>query len=92
MIKYKTDSLEIDEIVYCDITVEIISKKGKLDTKELKTFKKVVYKEEDGHHKGNKVIDLSIRSRLGFAMKKNLGYTKVQKSEEVRNNITGAYE
>tara|TARA_R100000808_G_C2118007_1_gene130054 strand:- start:80 stop:409 length:330 start_codon:yes stop_codon:yes gene_type:complete len=38
-----------------------------------------------------RVIDLKVHARTGFK-RKNIGYTHVKKSEQIRNNITGAYE
>lgn len=91
MIQYKTDSVEIDEIVYCDITIETKIQKGKKIETIKKTLEEVVYKEVDGLYKGNKVLDIKVLARLGFA-NKNLGYTEVKRSEETRNKITGAYD
>jgi len=91
MIQYKTDRIEIDEIVYCDITIETKIQKGKKTETIKKTLEEVVYKEVDGLYKGNKVLDIKVLARLGFA-NKNLGYTEVKRSEETRNKITGAYD
>jgi flagellar basal body L-ring protein FlgH len=91
MIQYKTDSIEIDEIVYCDITIETKIQKGNKTETIKKTLEEVVYKEVDGLYKGNKVLDIKVLARLGFA-NKNLGYTEVKRSEETRNKITGAYD
>jgi hypothetical protein len=91
MIQYKTDSIEIDEIVYCNITIETEIQKGKKTETIKKTLEEVVYKEVDGLYRGNKVLDIKVLARLGFA-NKNLGYTEVKKSEETRNKITGAYD
>ena len=79
------------EIFYCNLTLQ----NGK-DTIELN---KVVYKEENGYFKNIrlgikeplKVIKIDIITSLGFENLSN-EFTEVKKSNEKRNEITGAYE
>jgi hypothetical protein len=79
------------EIFYCDLTV--------LFNKKEVIVKDVVYKETDGYYSNRKlfkdekvkVLKINIIKSLGF---ENISsdFTNVQKSNEVRNNITGAYD
>jgi hypothetical protein len=79
------------EIIYCNLTLQ----KGK----DKIYLKNVVYKYEDGFFKNTrlgikeplKVLKVEKIESLGFENKSNL-YTEVKKSNEKRNNITGAYE
>lgn len=79
------------EIFFCNLTLE--NKKSKIVLKE------VVYKEENGYYKNTrlgikeplKVLNVDVICSLGFE-NKNKGYDIGIKSEEKRNNITGAYE
>jgi len=71
------------EIVYCNL---IILKKDKKQE-----INEVVYKEVNGLYKNNKVIDIQIIKRLGFENRAK-GYNIGIKSEDKRNNTTGAYE
>jgi len=75
--------IEIGEIVYCNLT--IIKKNNEVQLKE------IVYKQKDGYYKGFKVVDIDIIKRLGYE-NKSKGFDEVKKSDEKRNNITGAYE
>lgn len=87
--------VELCEIVYCNMTIYYKNKYYKL--------KKVVYKNDGQLFYERKhleslnikepvvISDIEIISRLGFENKAK-GYTEVKRSEEKRNNITGAYE
>jgi hypothetical protein len=87
--------IKLGEIVYCNMTIYHKKKYYKL--------KKVVYKNENNLFYKKKhldplnikepviIHDIEIISRLGFENKAK-GYTEVKRSEEQRNNITGAYE
>jgi hypothetical protein len=83
--------MERKEIFYCNLTLQ----NGK-DTIELN---KVVYKEENGYFKNIrlgikeplKVLKIDIITSLGFENLTN-EFTEVKKSNEKRNEITGAYE
>ena len=83
--------MERKEIFYCNLTLQ--------DGKDNIYLKNVVYKEEDGYFKNIrlgikeplKVLKIDIIKSLGFENLSN-EYTEIKKSEEKRNNITGAYE
>jgi hypothetical protein len=89
------DKIEKGEIVYCDLIVIHKKKEYKLE--------KVVYKYKDGFYHNKTVLskykinesplvkEIKIIKRLGFENTSS-EYTEVQKSEEKRNLITGAYE
>lgn len=83
------------EIVFCNMTIEYKGKNHLL--KEIvyknvgKKFTKKHYLKPLGINEDVKIIDIKILSRLGFENKGN-EYTEVKKSNEKRNNITGAYE
>ena len=83
--------MEAKEIFFCNLTLQ--SKNGK------KVVKNVVYKEKDGYYKNDreginnplKVLKVDIIKSLGFeSLTKN--YSEVKKSDNKRNNISGAYE
>jgi hypothetical protein len=83
--------MERKEIFYCNLTLQ--------NGKETLYLKNVVYKYEDGYFKNIrlgiknplKVLKIEIIESLGFENLTN-EYTEVKKSNEKRNNITGAYE
>jgi hypothetical protein len=83
--------MERREIFYCNLTLQ--------NGKETLYLKNVVYKYEDGYFKNIrlgiknplKVLKIEIIESLGFENLTN-EYTEVKKSNEKRNNITGAYE
>ena len=75
--------MEKKEILYCNLTVLKNNKKIIIN--------EVVFKNVDGYYKGNKVLDIDVICSLGFENLTN-EYTEVKKSDEKRNNITGAYE
>lgn len=75
--------MEKKEILYCNLTVLKNNKKTIIN--------EVVFKNVDGYYKGNKVLDIDIICSLGFENLTN-EFTEVKKSDEKRNNITGAYE
>ena len=89
------DNVEIGEIVYCNLTIK---HKGKTHI-----LNEVVYKNSGGlYYRPTElkklkikdpvnVVSVSVIERLGFENKQN-GHTKVKKSNENRNKITGAYE
>lgn len=82
-------AIKLNEIVYCDMIIEVMDEKRR--SYHQIQLKDVVYKETDGTHKGDKVIELKIKARLGFAAKTNR-YTEAKKNDEIRNNKTGTYE
>lgn len=71
------------EIFYCNLTVQ--------DGKKIKLIKECVYKNINGYYKGFKVIKVDIIKSLGFE-NTTKEYIELNKSDEKRNNITGAYE
>jgi hypothetical protein len=75
--------MERKEIVYCNLTI--------LKNNKKKILNEVVFKNVDGFYKGNKVLDIDVICSLGY---ENLTkeFTEIKKSDEKRNNITGAYE
>lgn len=90
------DKVDIGEIVYCDLIVRHKGKNVKI--------KKVVYKNDGNKFFYNRrnleilkikepvlIKEVKIISRLGYENNAT-GYTEVKRSEEQRNNITGAYE
>jgi hypothetical protein len=75
--------MERKKIFYCNLTI--------LKDKKKEIIKEVVFKNIDGFYKGNKVLDIDIISVLGYENLSN-DYTEIKKSDEKRNNITGAYD
>jgi hypothetical protein len=75
--------MERKKILYCNLTV--------LKDKKKQIINEVVFKNVDGFYKGNKVLNIDIISVLGYENLTNY-YTEIKKSDEKRNNITGAYE
>jgi hypothetical protein len=83
--------MERKEIFYCNLTLQ--------KEKEMLYLKNVVYKETDGYFKNTrlgvkeplKVLKVEVIKSLGFENLSN-EYDEVKKSNEKRNNITGAYE
>lgn len=71
------------EIFFCDL---IVIK----DKKEIK-IKNVVWMETETHHKKMEIKQVFKIKSLGFQSLQT-GFTEVKKSDEKRNNITGAYE
>jgi len=71
------------EIFFCDLVVI-------KDKKELK-IKNVVWMETESEHKKMPIKEIIKHKSLGFqSLQKS--YTEVSKSNEKRNNITGAYD
>lgn len=78
------------EILYCNLTV--------LHNGKQVLLKEVVYKETDGFYRKKskfkdpvRVIKVDVVKSLGYECQ-SAGHTEVTKSEEHRNNITGAYD
>jgi hypothetical protein len=75
--------MERKEIFFCDL---IVIK----DKKEIKV-KNVVWMETETEHKKMKIKQIIKHKSLGFqSLQKS--YTEVSKSNEKRNDITGAYD
>jgi hypothetical protein len=83
--------MERKEIFYCNLTLQ--------NGKDNMYLKNVVYKYNNGYFKNIrlgikeplKVLKIDIIKSLGFENISNK-YYEVKKSNEKRNNITGAYE
>lgn len=75
--------MERKEIFFCDL---IVLK----DKKQLK-IEKVVWMETETHHKKMEIKEVIKIKSLGF-QSLSTEFTEVQKSNEKRNNITGAYD
>jgi hypothetical protein len=75
--------MERKEIFFCDL---IVIK----DKKEIKV-KNVVWMETETEHKKMKIKEIIKHKSLGFQNNQK-GYTEVAKSNEKRNDITGAYD
>lgn len=78
------------EIFYCNLTI--------LHNNKPLIIKEVIYKETDGFYHNKKmfnnpvkVIKIDVIKSLGFENISN-GHIEVQKSQEQRNIITGAYD
>ena len=66
---------------------DIIVKDGNKKT----TLPGCVFKEGDTHYKKKEIVEILSFKIVGQTAITN-GYTEASKSDEVRNNITGAYE
>ena len=73
----------MEKIIFADIKVK--------DKNKTVTLEKVVLKENDKTYKGLEVISINNISDLGN-VNQSKGFDLGVKSEEKRNNITGAYE
>lgn len=73
----------MEKIIFADIKVK--------DKNKIVTLEKVVLKENDKTYKGLEVISINKISDLG-SVNQSKGFDLGVKSEEKRNNITGAYE
>ena len=71
------------EIFFCDLT--FIKDKKEIEVKN------VVWMETETHHKKMEIKQVVKIKSLGFQSLQT-GFTEVKKSDEKRNNITGAYE
>jgi hypothetical protein len=89
------NDVSLKEIVFCDLTISYKNK--------IYELKKLVYK-NDGNMFYNKkvlsklnisepvdIVGINIISRLGFE-NQSKEFTEVKRNDEIRNNITGAYE
>jgi hypothetical protein len=70
-------------ILYGDLIV--------IEKNKKKQLKNCVWTEGDLMYKNNKIINV-LNSKVVGQTAINLGYTEVKKNDEIRNNITGAYE
>jgi len=75
--------MERKEIFFCDL---IVIK----DKKEVK-INKAVWLDGETHYKNMEIKKVTKITSLGFQNRQN-GFTEAKKSDEKRNNITGAYD
>jgi len=75
--------MEKREIIFCNLTV--------IDGKKEKIIEKCVIFKCDTIYKKQTIKKVEFITSLGFE-NKAIGFTEVSKSDEKRNNITGAYE
>lgn len=75
--------MERREILFCNLTV--------LDGKKQKNIDKCVILKGDTIYKKKKIIKVEFLKSLGFENKAT-GFVTAEKSNEKRNNITGAYD
>jgi hypothetical protein len=70
-------------ILYGDLIV--------IEKNKKKQLKNCVWTEGDLVYKNNKIVNV-LNSKIVGQTAINLGYSEVKKNDEIRNNITGAYE
>lgn len=75
--------MEKREILFVNLIVE--------DGKKQKSIEKCVIKKGDAFYKKQKIISIDLLNSLGFENNAT-GFTEGKKSEEKRNDITGAYD
>lgn len=73
----------VREILFCNLTVS--------DGKKQKVIEKCVILKGDNDYKKQNILNVEFIKSLGFENKAT-GFTESKKSDEKRNNITGAYE
>ena len=65
--KYKSDTVNYNEIVWADLKIEKEVKRGKTVKIKIQELKGIVYKEINKTYNNQKVIDVKVKSRLGYA-------------------------
>lgn len=75
--------MEKREILFCNLTVNNVKKNV--------VIKNCVILKGDENYKKQKIVKTEIIKSLGFESKKE-GHVEALKSDEKRNNITGAYD
>lgn len=65
--KYKSDTVNYNEIVWADLKIEKEVKRGKTVKIKIQELEGVVYKEINKTYNDQKVIDVKVKSRLGYA-------------------------
>jgi hypothetical protein len=68
--KYKSSIVNYKEIVWADLKVLKKIKKGKIIKNKIEQIDGVVYKEINKKYKDLEVVDVIIKSRLGYENKK----------------------
>tara|TARA_Y100001968_G_C19397472_1_gene739153 strand:+ start:281 stop:577 length:297 start_codon:yes stop_codon:yes gene_type:complete len=96
------DEINAGEIVYADVTLldekdkkielrkVVFSREWKCNFPHLETSHYHRFLKQNSIKGNAKIISLKILSRTGFKHK-NKGYTNAKKSDQVRDNVTGAY-
>jgi len=65
--KYKSDTVNYNEIVWADLKIEKEIKRGKTLKIKIEELKGIVYKEINKTYNNQKVIDIKVKARLGYA-------------------------
>ena len=64
--KYKSDKVNYNEIVWADLKIEKEIKRGKTLKIKIEELEGVVYKEINKTYNNQKVIDVKVKARLGY--------------------------
>lgn len=64
--RYESGEVEYKEIVWADLKVIKEIKRGKTIKDKVEQIKGIVYKEINSTYKGVRVIDVKVKSRLGY--------------------------
>lgn len=65
--KYKSDTVNYKEIVWADLKIEKEIKRGKTLKIKIEELEGIVYKEINKTYNNQKVIDIKVKARLGYA-------------------------
>jgi len=65
--KYKSDTVNYNEIVWADLKIEKEIKRGKTLKIKIEELQGIVYKEINKTYNNQKVIDIKVKARLGYA-------------------------
>lgn len=64
--KYKSDTVNYNEIVWADLKIEKEIKRGKTLKIKIEELEGIVYKEINKTYNNQKVIDVKVKARLGY--------------------------
>jgi len=64
--KYKSDTVNYNEIVWADLKIEKEIKRGKTLKIKIEELEDIVYKEINKTYNNQKVIDVKVKARLGY--------------------------
>lgn len=64
--KYKSDTVNYNEIVWADLKIEKEIKRGKTLKIKIEELENIVYKEINKTYNNQKVIDVKVKARLGY--------------------------
>ena len=64
--KYKSDTVNYNEIVWADLKIEKEVRRGKTLKIKIEELEGVVYKEINKTYNNQKVIDVKVKARLGY--------------------------